>query len=75
MIKFADVKTLRDFFGYANKSRDFLGRQVLKLGFFWLQNINLCWAPIVEIHVCGWGTWGHMFTTSVTKAAKLLNSL
>ena len=36
MIKFADAKTLRDFFGYAKKSRDFLGTQILKLGFFWV---------------------------------------
>ena len=29
-------KGLRDFLGYANKSSDFLGRQILKLRFFWV---------------------------------------
>ena len=31
-----EKKGLRDFFGYAKKGSDFLGRQILKLCFFWV---------------------------------------
>ena len=34
-IKFADAKTLRDFFGYAKKSTDFFGQTNSEVGIFW----------------------------------------
>ena len=38
------------------KVKIFLGRQILKLGFFWVLNMNLCRTPPV-IKICEWGPW------------------
>ena len=39
------LKDQRDFFAYSKTDVIFLGRQILKLGFFLVQNMNLCRTP------------------------------
>ena len=46
------------FLGMLKKVGIFLGKQILKLGFLGVKNMNLCRTPPV-IKLCEWGPWGH----------------
>ena len=52
-----EILLVWDFLGYAKNVGNFLGRQILKLGFFWVQNMNLCQTPVIKISE--WGLQGH----------------
>ena len=50
IIKFANAKTLRDFFGYANKTRDFFGWTTSEVGIFWgIKYEPLSDPPVIKI--------------------------